>query len=60
MTEFTRLAELAGHQVQQLAALPYGGGSDRSEGKNEMLWLAFRVTRDEYSTMEPEVEEGLE
>jgi hypothetical protein len=45
--ELKRLAELTGHEVFRIAALPYKGGADSSTGEGMMLWLAYRITRRE-------------
>jgi hypothetical protein len=42
----TRLANPTGHQAQRLAWLYYEGGSG-GKGGAQMLWLAYKVTREE-------------
>jgi hypothetical protein len=44
----TRLANLTGHQAQRLAWLHYEGGSG-GKISSQMLWLAYKVTREERS-----------
>jgi hypothetical protein len=45
---FERLASCTGHKAQRLAWLHYGGGSGGEIG-SRMLWLAYKVTRQESS-----------
>ena len=45
LVEMTRLGSLTGHQVHQIAALPYKGGSDATTRGSDMLWIAYRITR---------------
>jgi len=44
--ELLRLADLTGHKAQRLAWLHYEGGSG-GKGGAQMLWLAYKVTREE-------------
>jgi hypothetical protein len=44
--KLTRLANLTGHKAQRLAWLHYEGGSG-GKISSQMLWLAYKVTREE-------------
>jgi hypothetical protein len=52
--ELTRLANLTGHKAQRLAWLHYEGGSGGKSG-SQMLWLAYKITREKQTQPDDDV-----